>query len=244
MMDQYVLLTGGKNNAGDFLIKHRAKQLLAALRPDRALIEYDAWKPLTAEQLDVGIRNLRRASGYDNRGGQAPTPDQQIAFEVIDALKDVRSRQFPTYPAEPAGIQNDLQNTLADVGINKYGKLKPRETQRAIEPAVVSYRGGDAVGRDDAMRAIMPGGPRRESLEAVPGMRAAESLRGRGKLDPRIVAGPYGARAYSPDLGDVARLRAAGLQNVGTGMARVPAVTHNRKKRRKLNDLSRREELR
>lgn len=52
-MEQYVLLTGGKNNAGDFLIKHRAKKLFQELRKDRQLVDYDAWKELTDEQLDV-----------------------------------------------------------------------------------------------------------------------------------------------------------------------------------------------
>ena len=53
MIDRYVLLTGGRNNAGDYLIKYRAKQLLSALRPDRTIVDYDAWKLLTPEQLEV-----------------------------------------------------------------------------------------------------------------------------------------------------------------------------------------------
>lgn len=51
LKDQYIILTGGKNNAGDFLIKYKAKRLFAALRPDRAIVDWDAWKPLTQEQL-------------------------------------------------------------------------------------------------------------------------------------------------------------------------------------------------
>lgn len=50
-MSKYVLLTGSKNNAGDYLIKHRAKALLNHLRPDRAIVDFNAWIPLTAEQL-------------------------------------------------------------------------------------------------------------------------------------------------------------------------------------------------
>lgn len=53
MKDRYVLLTGAKNNAGDFLIGQRAKELFAWLRPDRTLVEYDRWQPLTDEQLAV-----------------------------------------------------------------------------------------------------------------------------------------------------------------------------------------------
>lgn len=51
--NQYILLTGGKNNAGDFLIKYKAKRLFAALKPDRDLLDWDAWKPFTEEQLNV-----------------------------------------------------------------------------------------------------------------------------------------------------------------------------------------------
>lgn len=53
MKERYVILTGGKNNAGDFLIKHRAKTLFAVLRPDREIIDYDAWKPFTPQQLET-----------------------------------------------------------------------------------------------------------------------------------------------------------------------------------------------
>lgn len=50
--DYYVMLTGGKNNAGDFLIKYRARNLLATIRPDRAVEDLDGWKVLSAENLD------------------------------------------------------------------------------------------------------------------------------------------------------------------------------------------------
>ena len=52
MKNQYVILTGSKNNAGDFLIKHRAKQLFAEFRTDREIIDVDRWKPFTTETLD------------------------------------------------------------------------------------------------------------------------------------------------------------------------------------------------
>ena len=47
MNESYVILTGSKNNAGDFLIKHRAKQLFAKLRPNREIIDLNAWEPLS-----------------------------------------------------------------------------------------------------------------------------------------------------------------------------------------------------
>ena len=53
MKDQYVILTGSKNNAGDFLIKFRAKQLFASLRPDRKIIDINGWEELTLEKLEI-----------------------------------------------------------------------------------------------------------------------------------------------------------------------------------------------
>lgn len=52
-MDYYVLLTGGKNNAGDFLIKHRAKMLLSELRQDREFKDFNAWEPFDDEKLEI-----------------------------------------------------------------------------------------------------------------------------------------------------------------------------------------------
>jgi hypothetical protein len=52
MKPYYVLLTGSKNNAGDFLIKHRAKALFAQERPDRDIVDLNAWEPLNKERID------------------------------------------------------------------------------------------------------------------------------------------------------------------------------------------------
>ena len=53
MKDQYVILTGSKNNAGDYLIKYRAKQLFSDLRPDRKIIDINGWEQLNAEKLAI-----------------------------------------------------------------------------------------------------------------------------------------------------------------------------------------------
>ena len=49
----YTVLTGSKNNAGDFLIKYRAKQLFKELRPDREIIDFNAWEKFDSEKLDT-----------------------------------------------------------------------------------------------------------------------------------------------------------------------------------------------
>ncbi len=51
MKAHYVVLTGGKNNAGDFLIKYRAKQLFSALKEEREIIDMNAWEAFDTQKL-------------------------------------------------------------------------------------------------------------------------------------------------------------------------------------------------
>lgn len=50
-MKKYTILTGGKNNAGDYLIKHRAKELFKSLRPDREIIDINGWEHISNSTL-------------------------------------------------------------------------------------------------------------------------------------------------------------------------------------------------
>lgn len=54
----YVLLTGAISNAGDFLIKEKAIELLKFFKPKRKIITFDRWKALTEEQVKI-INNSR-----------------------------------------------------------------------------------------------------------------------------------------------------------------------------------------
>ncbi len=49
----FVLLTGSKNNAGDYLIKHRAKLLLSKYFPNTPIIDYNGWESLTDDKIQV-----------------------------------------------------------------------------------------------------------------------------------------------------------------------------------------------
>jgi hypothetical protein len=83
----YVLLTGSKSNAGDFLIKHRARQLLAAFRPDRGLVDFNAWEPLDGERLDT----VNRAAALILTGGPALQPDMFPAIYPLTDLSRIRA---------------------------------------------------------------------------------------------------------------------------------------------------------
>src|SRR5690606_28549227 len=83
----YVLLTGAKNNAGDFLIRERAIALLRRLRPDRELVNLDGWRPITDEQLELvnGAEALRLTGGPWGRPNMRPD-----IYVLRPRLSDVR----------------------------------------------------------------------------------------------------------------------------------------------------------
>jgi len=86
MSNYYVLLTGSKNNAGDYLIKQRAKSLLTAYRPDRELVDMDGWKPLTDEQLNV----VNSSAALLLTGGPAVnTRMRPVVYALRENLDDI-----------------------------------------------------------------------------------------------------------------------------------------------------------
>jgi hypothetical protein len=86
-MDYYVLLTGGKNNAGDFLIKHRAKNLLKEVRPDRAFKDFNAWEKIDDEKLEV----VNNAKALILTGGPALQKNMYPGiYQLRDSLDDIR----------------------------------------------------------------------------------------------------------------------------------------------------------
>lgn len=83
----YVLLTGGKNNAGDFLIKYRATQLFRKLRADRDLVDVDAWK----DRDDQVLATFNGAQAVILMGGPALVPDMyERVYKVLGNIEDIK----------------------------------------------------------------------------------------------------------------------------------------------------------
>lgn len=83
----YVLLTGSKNNAGDFLIKYRAKQLFQVIRPDRDLVDVDAWKERDEQLLKI----FNGAQAVILMGGPALVPDMYPrVYKVLGNIDDIK----------------------------------------------------------------------------------------------------------------------------------------------------------
>ena len=87
MKDQYVILTGSKNNAGEYLIKYRAKQLFANLRPDREIIDMNGWESLTSDKLAV----INQSKALILMGGPALIENMvPKVYALTENLEDIK----------------------------------------------------------------------------------------------------------------------------------------------------------
>ena len=87
MRSDYVLLTGSRNNAGDYLIKLRATELLQAWRPDRTVLDLDGWKPLDDDQVDL----INSAQALILTGGPAVRADmRRSVYPLRSDLSDLK----------------------------------------------------------------------------------------------------------------------------------------------------------
>ncbi len=83
----YVLLTGGKNNAGDFLIKKRAISLLSQYRQDRGIVDFDGYQALDENKLSImnGARAVLLTGGPALQKNMYPN-----IYRLRKNLKDIK----------------------------------------------------------------------------------------------------------------------------------------------------------
>ena len=87
MKDQYVILTGSKNNAGDYLIKYRAKQLFAEFRSDRQIIDINGWEELSNSSLNI----INDSKALILMGGPALVEDMvPRVYNLANALDKIK----------------------------------------------------------------------------------------------------------------------------------------------------------
>ena len=89
MKNQYVILTGSKNNAGDYLIKYRAKQLFKELRPDREIIDFNAWEEFDKEKL----KTVNESKALILLGG--PSLQKNMRPNIYKMTKDLDDIKVP-----------------------------------------------------------------------------------------------------------------------------------------------------
>ena len=83
----YVTLTGARNNAGDFLIRERALKLLAHFRPDRPVLNLNAWQPIKDADMERinAAKALILCGGPSARAHMVPTYD--LPRERLERIK-------------------------------------------------------------------------------------------------------------------------------------------------------------
>lgn len=85
----YVILTGSKNNAGDYLIKHRAKTLFSSIREDRYIIDIDGWKPFDQTTLEL----VNNSEGLILMGGPALQKNMYPkVYPLTEDLDDIKCK--------------------------------------------------------------------------------------------------------------------------------------------------------
>jgi hypothetical protein len=85
--EYYVTLTGGKNNAGDFLIKYRAFNLFKELRPDRDIIDFNEWEEIDDKRLNI----VNNAKALILLGGPGILPSMYpTIYKLRDNLDDIK----------------------------------------------------------------------------------------------------------------------------------------------------------
>lgn len=89
----YVTLTGGKNNAGDFLIKRQAHALLRHLRPDREILDINGWEVSESKCLDL----INNSQALLLTGGPAVVPNMVPNIYSIAGFIDKIAVPIYTY---------------------------------------------------------------------------------------------------------------------------------------------------
>jgi hypothetical protein len=86
---QYVVLTGSKNNAGDYLIKYRAMKLFVEFREDRKIIDYNAWEKFDTARLE----EVNNSMALILLGG--PALQSSMRPEIYPLIEDLAKIKVP-----------------------------------------------------------------------------------------------------------------------------------------------------
>jgi hypothetical protein len=107
---RYLMLHRALRNAGDFLIRQRAHELVRAARPTAELVEADAWRPLD-EQLEA--KDLARLDAIVVCGGPGiqrqmhPKVYPLLPIDRLDVPVVMLSIGSFFFPADPASIDRE-----------------------------------------------------------------------------------------------------------------------------------------
>lgn len=118
------MLTGGKNNAGDFLIKYRAFELMKRLRPDRDIVDVDAWR----DRDDALLETFNGAQAIILTGGPSLRhfmyPDIYKALGNLDDIKTPIVTMAVGWRAFPGEWHQTYNYKLSDATLKLLNKIE------------------------------------------------------------------------------------------------------------------------
>ncbi len=151
----YVTLTGCRNNAGDFLIRHRGHALLRNLRADRTIVDRNAWEPFDEERL----REVNGAAALILLGGPALRRDMYPT--VYPLVPDVARIEVPIaimgagWHARPGSWEDSRTYRFTPATL----RLLQRVAKGAAGISVRDYRSLNALQHAGIPNAVMTGCP-------------------------------------------------------------------------------------
>ena len=163
MKDQYVILTGSKNNAGDYLIKFRAKQLFSDLRPDREIIDFNGWESLTKEKLNI----VNESRALILMGGPAFVENMvPKVYALLENLEDIK------VPIIMMGVgwkseRGNWENTYSYPLNSRSKELLDRIRESGYQSSVRDYHTLNAIRFNGADNFMMTGCPAYYSKEFI-----------------------------------------------------------------------------
>jgi hypothetical protein len=154
-MSYYVTLTGGKNNAGDFLIKHCASNLLKEFRTDRELVDLNAWEPFDNEKLEI----VNKSNALLLTGGPALQYNMYPSiYKLTDDLNKIK------VPIISMGIGwkslNGDWNDIKDYKLSRETKkLVARMAESGYQSSIRDYHTRHVLEKEGMDNVLMTGCP-------------------------------------------------------------------------------------
>lgn len=151
----YVTLTGSRNNAGDFLIRHRGHHLLRTLRPDRDVRDMNSWEPLT----DAQVEEINGSAGLILLGG--PALRQDLYPNVYPLVEDLSRITAPItimgagWKAYPGYWEDSRDYQYTEKSLS----LLRRIEQSGLPISVRDYRTLNALKHSGVNAGVMTGCP-------------------------------------------------------------------------------------
>lgn len=151
----YVILTGSKNNAGDYLIKYRAKNLFKSAREDRQVVDIDGWKPLNGDTLEL----VNGSKALILMGG--PALQKNMYPSIYPLTEDISDIQVPITTMgigwkSLRGEWSDTRNYPINAGT---AQLLSRIKDDGLKASVRDYHTLNILQANSVENAVMTGCP-------------------------------------------------------------------------------------